>query len=125
MFELTINEQVYQFNPGMRFLRNINQTAYRRYDNGMQEEAGLAKAVASLIDGNLDALVDMLFMANEGQSPRVTKMLLDSYIEDAATDIDALVEEWLDFLKQSNATKKIVAPMMEAVARAKEQKEGS
>lgn len=125
MFELTINEQVYQFNPGMRFLRNINQTAYRRYDNGMQEEAGLAKAVASLIDGNLDALVDMLFMANEGQNPRVTKMLLDSYIEDAATDIDSLVEEWLDFLKQSNATKKIVAPMMEAVARAKEQKEGS
>ena len=42
-----------------------------------------------------------------------------------STDIDALVEEWLDFLKQSNATKKIVAPVMEAVARAKEQKEGS
>lgn len=124
MFELTINEQVYQFKPGMRFLRNINQTAYRRYENGIQEEVGLANAVASLIDGNLGALVDMLFMANEGQKPRVTKALLDAYIEDAETDVDALVEEWLDFLKSSNATKKIVAPMMEVAARAKEQKEG-
>lgn len=47
-------------------------------------------------------------MANKGENPRVTKSLLDSYIDSEETNIDKLMEETKDFLLKANATKKIV-----------------
>ena len=117
MFELTINGQVYAFNFGMGFMREINKKIGVPVDGlpDVKKNMGLQYTVAGIIDGDIEALVDALDVANKGNSPRVTKALLDSYIDDSETDIDKLFEDVLDFLKRANATKKTVAMLLKAI----------
>jgi hypothetical protein len=117
MFELTINGVVYSFNFGMGFMREINKKIARPVDGmpDVKKSVGLQYAVAGIIDNDVEVLVDMLDVANKGNSPRVTKALLDDYIDNSETDIDELFKEVLDFLKSANATKKITNLLLEAV----------
>ena len=117
MFELTINEVVYQFNFGMGFMREINKKISTPVDGlkDVKKNIGLRYLIASIIDGDLEALVEILDCANKGQNPRVTRQLLDSYIDDDATDIDALFDQVLDFLKKTNATKQTVDDLLKAI----------
>ena len=114
MFELTINEEVYQFNFGMGFLRDINKKIDIPVDGlpGVRENVGLRYTVGMLIANDIETLAEVLFTANKGFKPRVTPEKLDAYIEDADTDIDALFERVLDFLKKSNATRKTVTDLL-------------
>ena len=70
----------------------------------------------------MEALVDVLDMANRNNEPRVTRDLLDSYVDDEKTDIDALFDTVLDFLKRTNATKKVVANLLAMVEAEKAKK---
>lgn len=108
MFELEMNGQVYQFNFGMGFLREANKRIKRPLDGikNADEGVGLRYMIGGIIDGNVEDLVDALYIANKGQSPRVTMQLLDEYIDDPSTDIDKLFDEVTDFLSSANATKK-------------------
>lgn len=122
MFELTINGQVYGFNFGMGFLREINKKIVTPVDGlkGVSKEIGLKYHVAGLIDGDVEDLITILDMANKGNTPRVTRALLDSYVESDSTDIDALFDEVLDFLKSANATKNTVLNLLKEAEKAKE-----
>lgn len=121
MMELTINGQVYQFNFGMGFLRDANKLVSTTVDGikDVKKDIGARYMIARVIDGEPDALVDLLDVANKGQNPRVTKALLDAYIDDPNTDVDGLFDDTLDFLGKTNATKKMMAKMKEAVEKAK------
>ena len=117
MMELTINGQVYQFNFGMGFLREANKTVSMPVEgmNGMKKDVGARYLIAQVLDGEVDSLVDLLDIANKGQNPRVTKALLDSYIDDPETNIDELFEKTKDFLSKANATRKMMEKMQEAI----------
>lgn len=117
MFELTINNVVYNFRFGMGFIRAINKTMSTPIDGipGEKQNVGLRYKVGCLYDGDVEALVEILDFANKTEKPRVTRELLDSYIDDPETDIDALFSEVLDFLRQNNATKKVVAELQKMV----------
>ena len=65
--------------------------------------------------GDVEALVEILDYANKTEKPRVTRDLLDAYIDDPETDIDTLFSEVLDFLRRNNATKKVVAELQKMV----------
>ena len=122
--ELTINGQVFEFHFGMGFMREINKKVGTPVDGlpDVKKNIGLQYMVACLIDGDMEALSEILIAANKGKTPRVTAALIDSYIDEETTDVDALFDEVLDFLKKANATKKIVVSLLEAVEkeRAKE-----
>ena len=124
MMELTINGQVFEFHFGMGFMREINKKVGTPVDGlpDVKKNIGLQYMVACLIDGDMEALSEILIAANKGKTPRVTAALIDSYIDEETTDVDALFDEVLDFLKKANATKKIVVSLLEAVEkeRAKE-----
>ncbi len=121
MLELTIEGNVYQFNFGMGFLRELNKRVSTPVDNlpDVKKNIGLQYVIAGVIDGDLEDLVDILDCANKGQSPRVTKMLLDAYIDNEDTDIDELFESVIDFLKKTNATKKVTLRLLEEIERQK------
>ena len=108
MMELTINGQVYQFKFGMGFLREANKTVTETNASGVKKNSGAGYMIAGIYDGNVEDLVNTLDLANKGLEPRVTKALLDSFIDDPKTDIDQLFEDTLDFLKKANATRKTV-----------------
>ena len=121
MFELTINGNVYPFNFGMGFLREVNKKISTPVEGlpDVKKNIGLQYMIAGVIDGDIEALVDVLVAANSGQNPRVTREIIDAYIDDANTDIDALFNEVLDFLKTANATTKTVANLLEALEQQK------
>lgn len=124
MMELTINGQVYQFNFGMGFLREANKTVTEKVGSSeLKKGIGATYMIAGIMDGDPEDLVNALDLANRGQNPRVTKALLDNYIEDPGTDIDQLCEDTLDFLEKANATKKIVERLKKTVEEAKAQQD--
>ena len=114
MFELTINGVVYQFKFGMGFMREINQTL-KQSDGDVKKNVGLRYALAGIIDGDMEDLVNVLYAANKGFTPRVTKALLDDYIDNECEDIDKVFEDVKDFLQKANATKKTMNQLLEMV----------
>ncbi len=121
MLELTINNEVYEFNFGMGFMREINKKVSTQVDGTqITKNIGLQYYIAGIIDGDVEALVDVLDAANKGQKPRITKACLDAYIDDENTDIDALFDDVIDFLKRANATKKIATSLLEALEEVKQ-----
>ena len=123
MFELTINNEVYQFSFGMGFMRDINKTVTTPVEGmkDMTQNIGLRFKALSLYDYDLEALVEVLDLANKyAPKPRVTRALLDGYIDNPETDIDRLFEDVIDFLKKANATKKTMEEVEKIVAMQKE-----
>ena len=114
MFEIEMNGTVYKFKFGMGFLRAIEERAKMPVANmpGQQVNVGLEMLVAHLLQFDADELVEVLFLANQGYEPRVTRKTIDAYIDDEDTDIDALLEQVMDFLKKSNATRKKVTELL-------------
>ena len=89
MFELTINDNVYQFNFGMGFLRKIDPIVTKPLDDGIKgkvQNLGLRYAVGALIDNDPEMLVDVLLLANEGNTPRLQKKEIESHIENENTE---------------------------------------
>ena len=113
--ELEIKGQIYQFNFGMGFLREINKKINQPVDGlkDVKKDVGLGYYVLLLIDRDVEALVDVLCAANKGFDKRVTPSLVDSYIDDEDTDIEGLFDMVLDFLKRANATKKKTMELIE------------
>lgn len=122
MFELTINGTVYQFQFGMKFLKEINKKVQKVANPDspdIKQNVGLQFAIAGLIDGDPETLVDVLETANKTERPRVTLDALYGFLDNEETDIDAVCEDVLDFLKQSNATKKVTNAVVEMVEKEK------
>lgn len=115
MFELTIDGVVYQFKFGLGFAREISKTRKVKGENGEAQDMGLQFAVASLIDEDPVALVDILDLANKTENPRVTRAMLDRYIEDENTNITQIFAELLDFFERNNSTKKATENMKKFV----------
>ena len=117
MMELTIGGIVHQFNFGMGFMREINNSMKMPIDGlpGAMQNMGLQYKVGRLHDNDVEALVEILNAANIGMNPRVTVPMLDAHIDAPETDIDALFSTVLDFLSKSNATKKVAAAVKEMV----------
>lgn len=106
MLELTIKDTVYQFRFGLGFVRAIEKRKQTKGEDGNMYDTGLQFAVASIIDEDPVELVEILDIANRTEKPRVSRDLLDSYIEDENTNLEELCREILDFFERSNATKK-------------------
>ncbi len=107
MFELTISGKVYGFNFGFGFYKEIDKTIKSKADkNGVSQDMGLQYKLAAVMDGNPDAIVDVLDIANKYAKgyERITRADLEEYIE-TVEDFDALREELLDFFRSSNMTK--------------------
>lgn len=122
--EITMNNQVYQFRFGMGFVKEINKKVCIPLDGApdVKKNAGLRYTVAGMIDGDIEALIDILDAANMGCEPRVPRSMIESYIEDESTDIDRLFADTLDFLSKANCTKKAVQNILNAVEEMKKQK---
>ncbi len=125
MSELEMNGSIVQLNFGMGFLRRINKEVSIPVDGapGVKEDVGLRYAVGNLLEGDVDALVNVLYTANMDCEPRVAKSFIDKFIEDEGTDIDEVFEEVLGFLKNSNATKKETISAIENVEKANKLRE--
>lgn len=121
MFELTMNGQVVQLNFGMGFLREMNKKVSVPVDGmpNVKRDVGCRYNIVKIIEGDVEALVDVIDAGNKGCTPRVTRATIDAFVDDESTDIDEVFESVLGFLKTANATKKATLAVMEAVEKEK------
>ena len=121
MFELTIDGKVYPFNFGMGFLREINKQICAPVDGlpDVKRNIGLRFKVLCIMDGDPEALVDILDAANKGLNPRVDRNKLDKFIDSGEITVDELCEQVLDFLRHANATMKTVGKLLNEVEKRK------
>lgn len=121
MFELTINNTVYEFNFGMGFMRELDPTVTKPIEGvkGKVQNLGVQYAIAGIIDGDVEALGDVLIRGNKGFNPRLTQKDVDAFIEDADTNLDEVFEAVLGFLKSANVTKKITLTLLETIEKEK------
>lgn len=110
--EIEVNGEIYQLVAGFGFLHEVNKKVTVDIPNtGKKKEVGLKFMVASIIDGDIDALADCIFYMNVGQTPRLKKADVENYLEDV-DDIDKVFEDVINFLSQANACKKEVRPLV-------------
>ena len=107
-FEIEMNGTPYAFNFGMGFLKAINSRATEKVPNSNYSvSVGAKYLMAQVMSDDVEALCDVLMTANKGENPRLTQKELETYIEDEATDIEALFAQVVDFFGKANATKMI------------------
>ena len=107
-FEITMSGQPYAFNFGMGFLKAINAKATDKVpDSNYSINTGAKYIMAQVMDKDLEALCEVLMLANKGEQPRLTEKVLYSYIEDEDTDIEKVFDTVLDFFGKANATKMV------------------
>lgn len=115
--EIEINDKVYQFKFGMGFMREVNKLVSKPIDGvpGVKQNIGLQYTLAQIIDGDVEALIEALVIANKGCEPRITRTKLDEYVEDESTDVDELFDKVKDFLRTANVTKKVMNSLLSAM----------
>ena len=101
--ELEINGTVYAFKAGFAFIREA-EPIRKQKQNGTEQNVGLNYILGALYDGDVDMLLMALDLMNKGQTPRVTKADLESYIEDC-DDIEQMFKDVMDFLQDANCTR--------------------
>lgn len=121
MFELTINNKVYNFVFGMGFLRELDPKITKKIDGvtGKVEQLGVQYAIAGIIDGDVEDLVNVLDLGNKYSGAtgdeRLSRKDIEAFIEDENTDIEQVFADVLDFLSKANATKKKVENLQKAI----------
>lgn len=119
--EIEVNDETYQLVAGFGFLHEVNKRVTVDVPNTKnKKEIGLKFMVVSIMDGDIDALVDCIFCMNTDQTPRLKKADIERYLEDVE-DIDKVFEDVINFLSQANACKKEVKSLMTSMQ--KEEKE--
>lgn len=110
--EIEVNGETYQLVAGFGFLHEVNKRVTVDVPNTKnKKEVGLKFMVASIMDGDIDALVDCIFCMNIGQTPRLKKTDIERYLEDVE-DIDKVFEDVINFLSHANVCRKEVMQLM-------------
>lgn len=117
MYDIEINGTSYPVKFGMNFIREMNQRVTVSMDawGGKEENVGLNYYIAKLMDGDLEALQQILFVANKTETPKLDISMLNNWFEDENTDIDAIFKQVTDFLSEANCTKKAYRTIKKAV----------
>ena len=87
---------------------------------GKEENVGLNYYIARLFDGDLEALQQILFVANKTETPKLNISMLNDWFEDENTDIDEVFKKVTDFLSNANCTKKTYRAVKKAVEEQKQ-----
>lgn len=108
MYDIEINGTSYPVKFGMNFIREMNQRVTVSMDawGGKEENVGLNYYIAKLMDGDLEALQQILFVANKTETPKLNISILNDWFEDENTDIDEVFKKVTDFLSEANCTKR-------------------
>lgn len=117
MYTIDIKGTAYPVRFGMNFIREINGRMSVEVEGwgSNEEKVGLRYYIAHLMDGDLEALQQIIFVANKTESPKLTINIINDWFEDEETDIDAVFDMVMDFLSKANCTKKAVTQVQDAV----------
>lgn len=114
--QLEINGTTFEFRFGIGFMKEIQSRYKEMASISVAIPNGFKYVVASMLDGHIEDLFDILYTANKTEKPRITEKSLMEYLEDESTDIESLIQEVKSFLLKANASKSLMNQIMEALA---------
>lgn len=114
--QLEINGTTFEFRFGIGFMKEIQSRYKEMASISVAIPSGFKYVVASMLDGHIEDLFDILYTANKTEKPRITEKALMEYLEDESTDIESLIKEVKAFLLQANASKSLMNQIIEALA---------
>lgn len=114
--QLEINGTTFEFRFGIGFMKEIQSRYKEMASISVAIPNGFKYVVASMLDGHIEDLFDILYTANKTEKPRITEKALMEYLEDESTDIESLIQEVKSFLLKANASKSLMNQIMEALA---------
>lgn len=101
--QLNIKGKEYDLNFGIGFLRELDKRYFIERNN-MKFGASMDFKIPLLLAGDTVTLSDIIYAGTHAYKSRPSQPDVDAYI-DEVEDIDKLLEEVVDELKKSNATK--------------------
>lgn len=109
MFEINVNGTDYPLRFGMGFIREANKRVSIPIDGapGASRKVGLRYIISDVMDGDIEALEDVILLANKTETPKIKKDELEKWLEEDA-NIDTLFEDVLDFFEKANTTKRTI-----------------
>lgn len=113
---LSVNSKDYSFRFGVGFIRRMDER-YQMKENGVSFGASMETRVPMLLAKDTAALAEILFIANQTETPRLSQNDVDDFI-DNADNIEAVFDEVIDELKKSNATKLKMKSLIETLKQA-------
>lgn len=114
--QLEINGTTFEFRFGIGFMKEIQSRYKEMASISVAIPNGFKYVVASMLDGHIEDLFDILYTSNKTEKPRITEKALMEYLEDESTDIESLIQEVKSFLLKANASKSLMNQIMEALA---------
>lgn len=112
---ITIKDKEYNVHFGIAFLRELDKKYETKGIGGISFGVGIEVCVPKIVNGDVLALYEVVKTGIEGTKP--SDKALDEYFD--TCDIDALTEEVLEELKNSNATRKKTEAAMTEINQAK------
>ncbi|WP_314068322.1 tail assembly chaperone [uncultured Vagococcus sp.] len=116
--KLVINKKTYSFKFGTKFVREIDKRLPLEQE-GIKFGFGLsAKVVPELQGTNVNTLSNVLYMANLTEEELIEQDEIDDYI-DEVEDIEALFDQVMKELAESNAGKLAMRNLNESLKKNK------
>ena len=95
--QLEINGTTYEFRFGIGFMKEIQSRYKEMASISVAIPSGFKYVVASMLDGHIEDLFDILYTANKTEKPRITEKALMEYLEDESTNVESLIQEVKDY----------------------------
>lgn len=98
MYTREIDGKIYEFKYGIGFIRDIDKTKTVKGDDGEQKKMGLTYAIAGLMDGDFEKLIDCLLFGNKyAGGERLDRKMIDEWLESEDVDPEQECKDLLDF----------------------------
>lgn len=126
MYTREINGKIYEFKFGIGFVRDIDKTQMTKGDDGNQQKVGLVYAIAGLMDGDFEKLIDCLMLGNKyAAGERLERKTIEEWLESDGVDLEQECRDLLDFFETSNFTRRKMTDLKETLQKNEQLKEAN
>lgn len=126
MYTREINGKIYEFKFGIGFVRDIDKTQMTKGDDGNQQKVGLVYAIAGLMDGDFEKLIDCLMLGNKyAAGERLERKTIEEWLESDGVDLEQECRDLLDFFETSNFTRRKMSDLKETLEKNEQLKEAN
>ena len=126
MYTREINGKIYEFKFGIGFVRDIDKTQTTKGDDGNQQKVGLVYAIAGLMDGDFEKLIDCLMLGNKyAAGERLERKTIEEWLESDGVDLEQECRDLLDFFETSNFTRRKMSDLKETLEKNEQLKEAN
>lgn len=126
MYTREINGKIYEFKFGIGFVRDIDKTQMTKGDDGNQQKVGLVYAIAGLMDGDFEKLIDCLMFGNKyAAGERLERKTIEEWLESDGVDLEQECRDLLDFFETSNFTRRKMSDLKETLEKNEQLKEAN